>query len=282
MTYHLPLIVGVILLHCSVDIAVGSHWRANQEALSNEARLYSTRLPLQVDFFGGQEHFLRWGVPAQCRVANASHLNTRISCKKAGLHEVKLQYLEGGEEKEDSRVLIMKKSPLCYDWYVSALEGNQTARQPSISVRVWIVDPLRMDVDEGKHSANTPSEFSASLSAVFAGKGQMPHLTELNPDPRSSQWEWSDGVFLSQQGFWEFSIDASESNTRTVFVTGKPSIAARGCFIRDTKELIPWPYVDERRELLKGGGKVTLRGQPHISLVVTDPCEPNTAALIMR
>ncbi|XP_071512135.1 cation channel sperm-associated auxiliary subunit epsilon-like [Diadema antillarum] len=138
-----------------------------------------------------------------------------------------------------------------------------------------------MDVDEGKHSADTPSEFSADLSAIFAGKGQMPHLTELNPDPRFSQWEWSDGVFLTQQGFWEFSIDASKSNTRTVFVTGKPSIAARGCFIRDTKELIPWPYVDERRELLKGGGTVTLRGQPHISLVVTDPCELNTAALIM-
>ncbi|XP_071486890.1 cation channel sperm-associated auxiliary subunit epsilon-like [Diadema antillarum] len=138
-----------------------------------------------------------------------------------------------------------------------------------------------MDVDEGKHSADTPSEFSADLSAIFAGKGQMPHLTELNPDPRFSQWEWSDGVFLTQQGFWEFSIDASKSNTRTVFVTGKPSIAARGCFIRDTKELIPWPYVDERRELLKGGGTVTLRGQPHISLVVTDPCELNTAALII-
>ncbi|XP_030855090.1 cation channel sperm-associated protein subunit epsilon [Strongylocentrotus purpuratus] len=256
-------------------LANGTQWSANQDTLPEEATLFSTRLPLKVRYLGDQDTFMRWEAPAHCSAANSSDVETEISCSTAGLHRVRLQYVHDGQIINDSRVMIMKNTPLCYRWYVLVETGVENT--DDIVVKVWIWDPLLSSLEEMKQTAIKPSKFSERLTKIFAGKGQVPGLLEVIPDPRF-QLDCSNMTFLPSHSMWEFYVRVSRCKAHRVQVSGKPSVASHGCFIRDTKAVISSMCIDE---ILQSEGSLTLKGQLGVSIVIKDPCNQDTAFLIM-
>ncbi|XP_041467738.1 cation channel sperm-associated protein subunit epsilon-like [Lytechinus variegatus] len=211
--------------------AVKTQWSANQDTLPEAANLYSTRLPLKVRYFGEHDTFVKWIAPGHCSATHPSEEETEISCTLAGLHGVRVKYRDDhdGDLITDLKVVIMKNSPTCYMWYV--LVEKRTWSENEIVVKVWIWDPLLSSIEEMKQIATKPSKFSERLTKIFAGKGQIPGMLESIPDPRF-HLDSSNMTFIEADSIWEFYVRVDPCKIHKVQVSGKPSVASHGCFIR--------------------------------------------------
>ncbi|XP_063079723.1 cation channel sperm-associated auxiliary subunit epsilon-like isoform X2 [Engraulis encrasicolus] len=262
------ILAAALLLILQNLIAVEAEWRYRRVHRSQKLLLIDESVYLEYypPTSQGGPPLIGWDVSQDCSLTSTSPV--AFQCEKEGFHMVAPMFADPGYT-EPARFIHVSKSYFTFYWYIFT-SNTPSAGDMSRKVLIWVIDPLKADLNEMDNYAYSPGKNSRFLSICFKNLGQYPTVTL----PNSKKLY---GVF--KDGYWEVDL-YWPFNSITIDVTGQ-YISFKHRFIMDSQKSFYWePYegdyfYEEHTMALK------LRpGYP--SMLHQDPCNPHLSVLLVE